>query len=234
MATISLPIQISPSYASQTIGYRVLNLDRTEYSAYTTTGVVDLGGGFFSVTGGVTVPDEGSYIQVLENDGVTLITETGSDAVGPAAISVPGMPGVNPGAPVPGVDFALMRGDTTGFAINNLDIQPGDIFICTVKPLGGVDKWYDMVDDSATFQVRNDGLHVFNGIDVSATRLNEASMAVDEALGEVLITFMPSASDELRLGKHVFDLQRLRSPDGVVTVTWGMIDILADVTRRIS
>lgn len=46
------------------IGYRVLNLDRTTYSAFTTTGVAEsiAGSGTYSVNGGITAPDAGGYI----------------------------------------------------------------------------------------------------------------------------------------------------------------------------
>jgi hypothetical protein len=233
MATIPLSIQISPSYAGQTIGYKVLNLDRTEYSAYTNANVVDLGSGFFAVAGGINVPDAGSYIQILENDQTTLITETGSDPVSAANLVVPGMPGVTPGNPVPGVDFTLMRGDTDSFAIENVDVQAGDLFIVTAKAVDGVDKWYDMLDVDATFQVVMTGLHVLNGIDVTLTRESEATLIADEAQDTVFVVFQPSALREFPLGRLVFDCQRQRGSD-VQTVTWGIIEVLGDVTRRIA
>lgn len=46
-----------------TIGYRVLNNDRTTFSVFTTTNVIETSiPGVYSVTNGVNVPDDGGFI----------------------------------------------------------------------------------------------------------------------------------------------------------------------------
>lgn len=60
--TIARNADLGPAYAGLTIGYRILNLNRTTYSVFTTTGVVENPAGWFSVNGGVVAPDAGGYI----------------------------------------------------------------------------------------------------------------------------------------------------------------------------
>jgi len=64
--TVMLSASLGVARSGQAIGYRVLNPNRTQYSAFTTTGVVEnpAGSGDFHVSGGVVVPDAGGYIVV--------------------------------------------------------------------------------------------------------------------------------------------------------------------------
>ena len=59
--------QLGPGKTGLTIGYRVLNLDGSQYSAFTTTGVAETIPGTNRVIGGVEVPDSGGYIVVGES-----------------------------------------------------------------------------------------------------------------------------------------------------------------------
>lgn len=66
MAQTGLPAiaNLGAAYTGATLGYRVLNLDRTTYAAFTTSGVTEspAGSGVYSVSGGVSAPDAGGYI----------------------------------------------------------------------------------------------------------------------------------------------------------------------------
>jgi hypothetical protein len=54
---------LGPGKTGLTIGYRILDIDRVEYSAFTATGVVEtLTAGTYSVAGGVVAPRAGGYI----------------------------------------------------------------------------------------------------------------------------------------------------------------------------
>jgi hypothetical protein len=65
--TIPLTVQLGPDKTGLTIGYRVLNLDGTTYSAFTSTGVAETNvSGTYRVANGVVVPDDGGYIVVGE------------------------------------------------------------------------------------------------------------------------------------------------------------------------
>lgn len=56
-------VVLGPGQTGLAIGYRVLTLDGTEYSAYTVTGVAETSVlGTYRVADGVTVPDAGGYI----------------------------------------------------------------------------------------------------------------------------------------------------------------------------
>jgi hypothetical protein len=63
--TLPLTMILGAAHTGETIGYRVLNLDRSQYSAFATTGVTesDVSGTYY-VSGGVVVPDAGGYIVV--------------------------------------------------------------------------------------------------------------------------------------------------------------------------
>jgi len=61
--TVAAIAVLGPGKTGLTIGYRVLNLDGTQYSAFTTTGVSETSvPGTYRVANGVIVPDAGGHI----------------------------------------------------------------------------------------------------------------------------------------------------------------------------
>lgn len=54
---------IAPSRVGLAVGYRLLSPDLTEYAPFTTSGVSESAPGNYVVSGGVTAPDNGGYIQ---------------------------------------------------------------------------------------------------------------------------------------------------------------------------
>lgn len=67
--TVPATASLGPIYATTpTVGYRVLALDGSVATAYTTANVVSLGGGFYRVTGGVSAPEAGGIIQWWSNN----------------------------------------------------------------------------------------------------------------------------------------------------------------------
>jgi hypothetical protein len=70
--TIPATAILGTGQSGLTLGYRVLNLDGTQYSAFTTAGVVESAApGTYRVTGGVAAPDAGGYL-VFGTAGVDL------------------------------------------------------------------------------------------------------------------------------------------------------------------
>lgn len=89
--TVPLTITLGASYTGLLIGYSVLDIDRVEYSAFTTTNVAESSvAGTYYVAGGVVVPDAGGYIVVSETDGevVPTITDLIDVAVDATAVNV--------------------------------------------------------------------------------------------------------------------------------------------------
>jgi hypothetical protein len=61
--TVPATAVLGAALTGLTIGYRVLNLDGTTYSAFSTVGVAEtLTAGVYRVAGGVAAPDAGGYI----------------------------------------------------------------------------------------------------------------------------------------------------------------------------
>ena len=61
--TVPATAQLGPGKTGLAIGYRVLDIARVEYSAFTTTNVAETGtAGTYSVAGGVVAPNAGGYI----------------------------------------------------------------------------------------------------------------------------------------------------------------------------
>lgn len=61
--TVAAIAELGPAYTGLTIGYRVLNLDGSTYSAFSTTGVAETGiAGTYAKSGGAVFPDAGGRI----------------------------------------------------------------------------------------------------------------------------------------------------------------------------
>lgn len=62
--TVPATAQLGPGRTGLLIGYRVLNLNRTTYSAFTTTNVSEApaSSGTYNVSGGIVAPDAGGYV----------------------------------------------------------------------------------------------------------------------------------------------------------------------------
>ena len=74
------PLTITLNQTGLSLGYTVLNIDRTQYAAFATTGMAEVGStGVYAVAGGVVVPNEGGYIQVYK-------APAGTEFVGEAAV----------------------------------------------------------------------------------------------------------------------------------------------------
>lgn len=77
--TVPLVAQLGAANTGLTIGYTVLNLDRSQYAAFSAVGVGESGVlGTYYVADGITVPDAGGYIVVGESG--TDLVEVAVDA----------------------------------------------------------------------------------------------------------------------------------------------------------
>jgi len=79
--TFPAAADLGPAHTGKSIGYRVLNLDRTTYSAFSMTGVSETidGMGYYVKSGGAVGPDAGGYI-VWGTSGTDII----EDEIAPA------------------------------------------------------------------------------------------------------------------------------------------------------
>jgi hypothetical protein len=60
---------VAPARPSLAVGYRVLNPNLSQYSAFTISGVSESAPGNYAITGGAVAPDSGGYIQWGVNNG---------------------------------------------------------------------------------------------------------------------------------------------------------------------
>lgn len=115
--TLPLTIVLGPAYTGQAIGYRVLNLNRTSYSAFTMTNVAETAvSGTYAVSGGIAAPDAGGYViagtagvdyaeTTIEGITELLAIKTKTDTIGALSVTIT--------APVAtdGTDITIIRGD---------------------------------------------------------------------------------------------------------------------------
>jgi hypothetical protein len=74
------PLTITLNLSRLSLGYTVLNMDRTQFAAFSTVGMAEVGSsGVYSVAGGVAVPASDGYIQVHK-------APAGAEFVGEAAV----------------------------------------------------------------------------------------------------------------------------------------------------
>lgn len=75
--SIPIAVQLGPAYTGDTIHYRILNGDGTEYATWSSTNVTEVGlTGTFFVAGLVSAPDSGGYLE-FSNDGSTILSTIG-------------------------------------------------------------------------------------------------------------------------------------------------------------
>lgn len=87
MITVPATAVLGSSLASLAIGLRVLNLDGTEFTEFSTDEVVETSvPGTYRKVGGVTVPDSGGYI-VWGVDGTDYAETTVDSTIGPVALA---------------------------------------------------------------------------------------------------------------------------------------------------
>lgn len=72
--TVPLAAQLGAAYSGDTIHYRILNGDGTEYATWTSSGVTEIGTtGTYFVAGLVNAPDEGAFVQWSNDAGSTTL-----------------------------------------------------------------------------------------------------------------------------------------------------------------
>lgn len=86
---MNVPLTVDANVTGWALGYTVLNVNRTVYAAFSTTGMAEVGStGEYAVSGGVTMPDAGGYIQVLHAPaGTVLVVEI---SVAPYSVTATG------------------------------------------------------------------------------------------------------------------------------------------------
>ena len=111
--TVPATAQLGPGKTGLAIGYRVLDIDRVEYSAFTTTNVAETGtAGTYSVAGGVVAPNAGGYI-VWGVSGTDYVEATvDSDVINSVSGSVGSVTGLTPATVADAVMDELLSGHT--------------------------------------------------------------------------------------------------------------------------
>ena len=77
---------IAPARTGLTVGYRLLTTTLTQYQAFTTAGVTESAPGSYVVSGGVSAPDPGGYIQWGVSSGGSLGEVLGLGVLLPAPV----------------------------------------------------------------------------------------------------------------------------------------------------
>ena len=191
--TIPAIAVLGPGKTGLAIGYRVLNLDTTTYSAFTTTGVAETAVlGTYHAASGITVPDAGAY--VIFGTAATDYAETTVDsAVWSAAIRTLTSTAEDTTAAVTGSALSLSIGASYSKTISSLTI-----------PATWAKAWFTVKnalapnDTKAIIQIMvsnpasalTDGLLTING---TSTALANGSLALDTGAGTATIDIIDTS-----------------------------------------
>ena len=254
------PLTIAVNVSGLLLGYKVLNLDRTQYAAFTTTGMAEVGSsGVYAVAGGVEVPAAGGYVQVWTDDGGEPAEFVGEAAVegavgDPWSTALPGAYGAGTaGALLSGIDSnvdMLLAADTsssdatTAGAISRRRGDSWNIPLTIGAITGYTSLWFtikashDDADTAALVQIKlnasglSDGLLYVNGTTASSDALG--SITVNNATtGAIVIAVDETITDDLAPGEYCYDVQTLIAGD-VATPDSGTFTVTADVTRSVT
>lgn len=259
--TVPATAVLGPGATGLTIGYRVLNLDGTEYSAFTTDDVAETStAGTYRVANGVVAPDAGGYIvfgtalvdyaeATVDSTAVNVTMQQVRDAM----LLAPTPPGT---AAAGSVDAKLdgIGGSVAAELSNSSDCTAsgaisrtrGNTWIinATVGAITGYTSLWLTIkhsrggpDSDAILQVKlnasgvGDGLLYVNGTPASDSA--KAAITVNNAAtGTITITVDEVITAALPVGEFAYDIQTLVS--GVVaTPDSGAFTVTADVTRSI-
>ena len=134
---------------------------------------------------------------------------------------------------VSGTTITLRRGDTLSAPLTNTGALTGYVSIdFTVK------RRMSDLDDDAIIRIRknasgtNDGLLRLNAAAPTSSALGSI-IVNDVTTGDITITLDETATDDLDTGGYLYDVQ-LIDADSVLTLTYGKLSVVADVTRAIS
>lgn len=162
------PLTIAVNVSGLLLGYKVLNLDRTQYAAFTTTGMAEVGSsGVYAVAGGVVVPDAGGYIQVYKAPGTEFVGEA---AVRSTSANVTHHAGV-----------AVAAADANGNV--PVDIRAINSNLAAADGLSALSEWYD-----AESYVPVLGQEIRDAMKLAPTAGAPAEGSVDAKLDDILTT----------------------------------------------
>ena len=195
--TVPLTVRLGAANTGLALGYRILNLDRTVYSAFTVTGVVESTVlGTYSVDDGAVAPDAGGYVvwgtsgsDRLEGNidpaaSLTAITDAIddlSDAVEAIQADVDALgatSSITVLSAIDGDDITVYRNDTWSFTAEvTFALTAYEAVAFVVKSSQSV------ADDAALLYVRSDtGLQAIGGAaPVSPLTSANGSLTVDSA-----------------------------------------------------
>lgn len=199
--TIPATAVLGPGLTGLAIGYRVLNLDRTEYSAFATTDVVETGvAGTYTVEGGVLVPSAGGHI-VWGVDGTdyaeaTLDPILDVDAIWAASERTLTSTPEETAAALTGSALSISIGASYSKTITGLTIPATwtKAWLTAKRSLNDTDAqaMLQMVVSNPA-DVEADGLLTLNG---TTATLSNGSLELDVAAGEALLEIVDTTGLE--------------------------------------
>lgn len=132
-------------------------------------------------------------------------------------------------AALSGTTVTIRRGDSLSLAITGLgDISGRTSLWFTVKAAD------TQVDTAAIIQIEETaGLVYLNGADASARAANGDITVDDDVAGDITVTLDEVETDDLVPDRLTYDVQVLDGGD-VTTLTEGIADIVADITRAVA
>lgn len=230
--TIAATAILGPAYTGLSIGYRVLNLDRSTYSAFTTDDVAETDvDGTYTVSGGALVPSAGGYI-VWGIDGTDyaeadLPPTMTAASIWTYATRTVSQSAASVTAAVSGSDITILRGDTVTISLTG------------IGSLVGRDKlWFTAKhstndpDTASVIQIEETaGLLYFNG--AAATAAHGSLTVTDEDAGNIDIVIKGASGASLVPGALVYDVQMLIDVDPT-TKAQGYAEVVGDVTKAVA
>ncbi len=131
-------------------------------------------------------------------------------------------------ATVSGSDITAMRGDSLSASLTDVGALTGySKLYFTVKS----DK--ADIDTAAIIQIeKTAGLKYLNG--AAGTPANGSLTIVDEATGDITIALDEVETAKLSPGKYYYDVQVVRTAGSVSTLTEGVFNVSADITRAVT
>jgi hypothetical protein len=245
--TIPATAILGPGKTGLTIGYRILSLDGTTYSAFSTTGVTETStAGTYSVAGGVVAPTAGGYIVWG-----TALVDYAEDEIGPEF----SYPGSVTGAGAYYEDLLAwisavaqtVNSSSDSTAAGAITRRRGDTWSIPFT-LGAITGWtslwitvksdHEDADTAALVQVKLnatgllDGLMYVNGAAASSDALAGITVG-DEDTGAIIVAVDETITAQLTPGEYVYDAQVLIGGN-TSTPDSGTFTVTADVTRSVT
>jgi hypothetical protein len=232
---IHIGARLSPATTGTLIGYRIDNLDSTEYAAFTRTGVVELDvAGAWHVATAVNAPDPGCLVY-WGVSGTDMLVEKYGPAVATAddlnALNV--IPAAATGSSNVAGSLTIIKASTFETTITGVIAPSGwTKAYLTVKQEGQVTS----ADSTSVIQLlvtnpgngSTDGLKILNG---ASGTLAGGSITINTDDDEVDVVLTDDTTSALTTGQYVYDIKFLYSTSKSGHIYTGILTVSATATQ---